>query len=72
MALKEYYESLPERVTPKKEFRDKIAKECGVTEMTVFRWLKGEVVPDKLKREKLAELTGESIDALFPNILIEA
>ncbi len=72
MALKEYYEKLAEKSTPKKEFREKIAAECGVTEMTVFRWLSGEVVPDKLKREKIAEVTGNSVEDLFPNLLPDA
>lgn len=66
MVLKEYYDKLAEKSTPKKEFRDKIATACGVTEMTVFRWLSGEVVPDKLKREKIAEITGTPVEELFP------
>jgi transcriptional regulator with XRE-family HTH domain len=68
MALKEYYEKIGERSTPKKEFRETIARECGVTEMTVFRWLSGEVLPDKLKREKIAEISGLTVEELFPNI----
>jgi len=67
MALKEYYQDLGKLSTPQKEFRRKIAHECGVTEMTVFRWLSGEVVPGLLKREKIAEITGIDIDILFPN-----
>jgi len=66
MALKEYYERLGERSTPKKEFREKVAAGCGVTEMTVFRWLSGEIVPDKLKREKIAEIADAPLEELFP------
>lgn len=68
MELKEYYENLGERSTPKKQFRILLATECGVAEMTVFRWLSGEVVPGKLKREKVAELTNLSVEELFPNL----
>lgn len=70
MALKDYYNSLADRtIPPKKEFREKIASACGVTEMTVFRWLSGEVVPDKLKREKIAEIANIPVQQLFPDHL---
>lgn len=73
MALKDYYDGLADRtIPPKKEFREKIASACGVTEMTVFRWLSGEVIPDKLKREKIAEIARIPVEILFPNNLIEA
>jgi len=71
MTLKEYYKDLGKKSTPQKEFRELIARECGVSVMTVFRWLsddpKVKIVPEKLKREKLAELTGLTIEELFPN-----
>jgi hypothetical protein len=67
MTLKEYYEKkIGEKPTPKQEFRAIIAESCAVTEQTVFRWLSGDV-PDKLKREKLAEITGIPVNELFPN-----
>lgn len=69
MALKDYYQELGKRSTPQKEFRDLICKECGVAPMTVFRWLSGEVIPDKLKREKIADICCLSIEELFPNII---
>lgn len=69
MDFKEFYNELQStQPTPQKEFRNKIAFECDVTEMTVYRWLSGEIVPDKLKREKVAEITGLSVDELFPNL----
>jgi len=37
-----------------------------VAPMTVYRWLAGEIVPEKLKREKVAEITGQPVDELFP------
>lgn len=66
MALKDYYEKLGQRSTPRKEFRSRVATECGVAEMTVFRWISGEVIPDKLKQEKIAEIAGVPSDLLFP------
>jgi transcriptional regulator with XRE-family HTH domain len=68
MNLNEYYKQLQDQPSPQREFRQKIAKECGVSEMTVFRWLSGEVVPEKLKREKVAEITGLTVEELFPNL----
>ena len=68
MALKEYYAELGTRSTPCKEFRDRLVNECGVKPMTVFRWLSGEVIPDKLKREKISEITGIPVEELFPNL----
>lgn len=65
MALKEYYQDLGQ-TTPQQEFRKLLARECGVTELAVYRWLSGEVRPHKLKQEKIAELTGKSIEELFP------
>ncbi|MCL6101010.1 MAG: helix-turn-helix domain-containing protein [Bacteroidetes bacterium] len=69
MNLKEFYTELQNQPTPQKEFREKIANKCGVTEMTVYRWLSGEIIPEKLKREKIAEITGLSVDDLFPNLV---
>lgn len=65
--LKDYYDSLTvedSRVL----LRNKLAEECGVTIMTVYRWINGEVIPDKLKREKISEIVGIPIDELFPEI----
>lgn len=67
MTLKEYYQSLAERSTPRKELRNKIVAECGIKELTVYRYLSGEIVPDKLKRERIAQITGIPEEELFPN-----
>lgn len=67
MALKDYYMELGKRSTPQKEFRDLISKECGVAPITVFRWLSGDIIPDKLKREKIALICNLPIEELFPN-----
>lgn len=67
MNLSELYESLSEK-TPKTEFRELIRNECGVAEMTLYRWLNGTVTPDKLKREKISQVTGISVEELFPKV----
>lgn len=67
MALKEYYEELRNQPVPCDAFRKRIASVCGVSEKTIYRWLNGEVIPDKLKREKIAEITGQPVEKLFPN-----
>ena len=66
MKLNDYYKQLRDQPAPQREFREKIAAACGVSEMTVYRWLSGEIVPEKLKREKIAEITGLPVEELFP------
>lgn len=63
--LQDYFGTLSEK-SPKRQMIEKIADECGVSLMTVYRWISGEVVPDKLKKEKIAEITGIAVDELFP------
>lgn len=67
MALKDYYQSL-EVNSPRSKFRKRIISECGVARMTVNRWFSGEIIPEKLKREKIAEVAGVPIEELFPGI----
>lgn len=62
--LSEYYQSLLDQPF---ELRKKIAKECDVSIATVYRWLRGLGIPDKLKREKVAEIIGKPIEELFPH-----
>ena len=66
MTLREHYDKLVALKTPAQEFREGVAEACGVTEKTVYSWLSGEIIPEKLKREKIAELTGIPADELFP------
>lgn len=62
-SLKSYYEDLG---NPQKTLRERIASECGVSIATVFRWINGDVIPDKLKRSKIAEITGLAEEEIFP------
>lgn len=57
ITLKGYYEELG---NPQKDLREKISSECGVSMATVFRWLSGDTTPNKLQREKIAEIIGVS------------
>ena len=73
MTLKRYYDSLGK---PQTELRETISEECGVTPTTVFRWLAGEIVPDKLKRAKIAEIINRynpdiNVADLFPTLTEE-
>lgn len=64
MNLKDYMESI-NLPNPKHEMIDRIAKTCGVSKVSVYRWISGKIVPDKLKREKVAEITGIPEKELF-------
>ncbi len=66
--LKDYYKKLKNKTveSPKKAFIRKAMKECDVkSEQTIYRWISGEVKPDKLRQEKLSKLTGIPVDELF-------
>lgn len=66
MAFKDYIESLPEtRTTQRRVVINQIAERCGVHFTTVYRWMNGKSKPDKLKQEKIAEITGIPIESLF-------
>jgi len=71
MDFKTYYKKL-RRVenykTPKQEFRETIAAACGVAPSTVMRWVSGEIIPEKLKREKVAEILKINVEILWPNL----
>lgn len=68
MALREYYEELKAKDVPADEFRKKIASACGVSEKSVYRWLSGEIVPDKLKRKAIALIAEKKEEDLFPGL----
>lgn len=64
VTLKDYLDSI-DLPNPKPLMIARIAKECGVSKVTVYRWVSGKVIPDKLKKEKIAEITGVGVDELF-------
>lgn len=66
MALKDYVMSISDkRTTERTLMLNKIASECGVTLSTVYKWINGQSVPDKLKRQKIAEIAGIPVEELF-------
>lgn len=71
MTLKDYYTDLKARPTPADLFRKKIAEDCGVDERTTYRWLTGEIIPDKLKRKAIANVAGINEEDLFPETKTE-
>lgn len=65
MALMDYYNKLSD-VSPKAAFRRRVMNECDVDRTTVHRWFSDDIIPDKLKREKIAEIAGVKVEELFP------
>lgn len=63
MTFSEFMKSLPN------ERQDAILKlkdECRVTLSTVYRWVNGSSIPDKLKRKVIADTLGKPEKELFP------
>ena len=57
--LKCYYESLPSRKTPRKEFITEVSARCGVSEQTVRNWCLYDIKPQNFMHIKvLSEMTG--------------
>lgn len=64
MTLKDYYEKVPRG--QKKKFRKKVAEECDVSELHVYKWVNEGHHPDKLKKRAISEITGVPVEQLFP------
>jgi transcriptional regulator with XRE-family HTH domain len=64
ITLKDHYISLRESA-PK--FIKDIAEACGVSERTVYNWINGEIIPNKLIQEKISTIIQIPIEDLFPN-----
>ena len=62
ITFRDYYNSLKQKPL---DFITQIAKECGVTERTVYNWISGDIIPDKSHQDKITEITGISADSLF-------
>lgn len=65
MVFSEYMKSLP---TPKNEIVEEIAKKCKVSNGSVYRWCRGQVVPNALCRALVAEYLGMDESELFPGV----
>lgn len=65
MTLRDYYDSLPSASFPKADFVKRLTIECHCTDACVRGWLRGASVPNKWRREKVAEITGISEESLW-------
>jgi len=67
MDLVTYYKSLDdEPVFPKKEIREKIKEATGKTDVTIYRYLNGKIIPDKPTKEAIAKALNMEVDILWP------
>ncbi len=64
MDFKEYVNSIPNQ---RDELKTKLAILCRVSNITVYRWLRGDFIPDALKRKIIADYLGKSEEELWPN-----
>lgn len=67
MTLKELYNEARKGPTPGVAFIQDVMTVTRKTEVTVRRWLSGEVVPDALTRSVLARHFHTTPEKLFPN-----
>ena len=65
MEFKDYVNSLPNE---REQTIMDLAKICRVSNSTVFRWLRGDFMPDPLKRKVIADYLRKSEKELFPNV----
>lgn len=65
MEFKEYVNSLSNQ---RNEVIAQLAIRCRVTSVTVYRWLRGDFIPDALKRKVIAEYLQISEKELWPNV----
>ena len=55
ITLREYFEEV------RKEARQKVIQECGISERMLLNWIGGRTPVPKLAREKILEITGREI-----------
>lgn len=65
MDFKTYVNSLPNR---RDEVTSQLAILCRVSSTTVYRWLRGDFVPDPLKRKVIADFLKMPEQELWPNV----
>ena len=66
MTLREMYDKARRRPTPGLAFIQEVMAVTKKTEITVRRWISGEVVPDTLTKEVLARHFNTTPEELFP------
>lgn len=65
MEFTEYIKSLPNQ---RNEVIIGLTKLCRVNESTVYRWLRGDFVPDALKRKVISDYLNIPEKELWPNV----
>ncbi len=63
MTFRDYMKSLPNK---RQDAILMLKDECCVTLATVYRWVNGSAVPDRLKRKVIARSLGIPEEYLFP------
>jgi ACT domain-containing protein len=66
MALKDYWEKLPE-ASPKSDFKERVISECGISNSTFYNWMNGITDIPKTSRERIATIAGKQVSDLFPS-----
>lgn len=65
MEFKEYVNSLPNQ---RNELISRLAIICRVSNTTVYRWLRGDFIPEPLKRKVIADYLQMPEEDLWPNV----
>lgn len=65
MEFKKFVNSLPNQ---RNEVISHLAILCRVSSTTVYRWLRGDFIPDPLKRKVIADYLQKSEKELWPNV----
>jgi len=66
MTLKDYYYKHLPQENPQKQFKEKVMRECGISNPTFHYWIRHNNAP-KLAQEKISELTNIPVEELFPD-----
>lgn len=63
MGFSEYMKSLP---YPRNKIVEELAQRCKVTNVSVYRWIQGKIVPNALCRGIISEYLDKPENELFP------
>lgn len=69
MTLKEYVELLEiKTVAPKRDFIAMIERLTGKEDVTVYRWINEESIPNKADRNLISDVAGIPVEELWPTL----
>lgn len=63
MVFTDYIKSLP---NVRLDTTKRIMRECNVTQQTLSRWVRGEMLPNEVNRGIISRVLGIEADVLFP------